>query len=110
MANGNAVPSLSALLKILFGDVPAQWVRQIAIGAIATMLYFSARDFKNEMKAEGLAARRVMNEYIAANDVWQKTSAKERVRLLRAADARIGRLYAQNGWVYEPLRSLIEEK
>jgi len=102
MANGDGGVALKAM-KLLFGDVPMQWVRLILLGAFLTWLGFAMRDFKNEVKNEALAVRGTLTEYIAANGAWQSLTKQERAVLLRKANARFKRLYQHNGWDYEDI-------
>lgn len=91
------------LLKYLFGDLPAQWIRLIIFGAACAAAFFLARDFKREILAESAATRASLDLYMKANQVWQETSKEERTRLIRKANVRIKRLYDHNKWLYEEI-------
>jgi len=93
---------LTALLKLVLGDVPARGaIKLIAVGAILTAFFYFARDFRNDIRAESAAVRFELRTYIESNQVWQESSKEERARLLRKANARLRRLYTQQGWDYE---------
>ena len=90
---------MGPVLRVLFGERG----RFVLLGAALTLLYVSAMDFKREIKAEALAVRGTLNEYIASNKAWQDLSQEERSKLLKKANARFRRIYAAQGWDYEEL-------
>lgn len=89
------------LFKMFFGNDPSQWVRFVLLGIAIAAAFFIAIDFRDDMVYESKAARRSLNEYIAANEKWQALSSDERAVLIRRVDARIRRLYLHNGWEYQ---------
>lgn len=103
MADGNGKSALEYALKAIFGEAPAQWIRFVLLGAGLMFLYHSAINFRDDIKAEGMAVRSALAEYVASNKRWQELSDEERKRLIAKADRRFLRLYAKNGWTYEGL-------
>lgn len=90
MPNGND-GNLSYILKTIFGDMPAQWVRIALLAAGLTLIWVEARDIKRKVAAIEVA-------------LPQKVDRSDMAKALRRADARIQRLYGAQGWQYEPLR------
>ena len=92
VGGGNGGDTLGYLFKMFFGTDPSQWVRFVMLGALLTWAVVMVRDFRNDVV-----------RYMAANEQWKATSAEERTKLIRKADARLQRLYEHNGWVYQGL-------
>lgn len=81
------------LLKAIFGDVPVQWLRLVFLGVGITWALFMLRDFRSDVRAESLAVRTALIEYIASNTAWQNANVEQRGRLLRKVNNRIAKLY-----------------
>jgi hypothetical protein len=88
---------------MLFGDVPAQWVRLVVLGAFIAWVSLSVSQFRQDVREESQAVRRALSEYIAANKAWQDLTMAQRTKLVNQVDRRFGRLYRTNGWEYENL-------
>lgn len=99
--------NLWGLIVDLFKGKLPDSIKLILVGVVLASAFVIVRDWKREfetnVKNEATAVRTTLTAYIAANEAWQQASKEERKKLLIKADRRIGRLYAVQGWDYEPL-------
>jgi len=105
MANGSGGGTIADLLKLIFGDVPAQWLRLVIIGGLITWGVVSLRDFSRETRAYNTDLRNALTEYIAANTAWQAKTIDDRRYLIGKVNARFDRIYKRNGMEYEPMEA-----
>lgn len=83
--------NLSYILKTIFGDVPAQWVRIALLAVGLTLIWVEAREIKRKVATIEATLPNKVDRY-------------EMIRALKRADARIQRLYGAQGWQYDPVR------
>lgn len=105
MGNGNGKNggALGFALRAVFGEVPAQWIRFVLLGAAIALLYTKAMDFKRDVTNESVASRKALGEYVASNQAWQNLSAETRAKLLKQVNRRFQRVYQARGWDYEDI-------
>ncbi len=105
MANGDPI---TALLKVVLGDVPARGaVRLILVGALGTLAFVGVRDwatsFEKRVFTEAAAVRLELSASIKADSLNMESNRDVRAKLMRKVNARLHRLYIHNAWEYEDI-------
>lgn len=109
MANGDGGLAVK-ILKLIFGEVPAQWVRLILIGGLLVWAGYQVRDFLRDSAAFQTTIAGQMSairqELKTANDAAAILVGKNDIRtekLIGKVNIRFERVYTHNGWEYVPI-------